>query len=110
MPNAGEVRERKIPGTRTSLEPTAVDVAGSMFVASAELVLSTLEELNAHVGAVRTKKEVEDGRRRDENARAHYFAGQKKGAAATGASTPAAASPEPGHWPRLKRWLKSTFV
>ena len=43
-----------------AIESTAVDVAGSMFVASAELVLSTLEELNAHVGAVRTKKEVED--------------------------------------------------
>jgi hypothetical protein len=57
-----------------------------------------------------TKKEVEAGRRRDENARAHYFAGQKKGAAATGASTPAAASLELGHWPRLKLWLKSTFV
>jgi hypothetical protein len=31
-----------------------------MFVASAELVLSTLEELNAHVARARTKREVED--------------------------------------------------
>jgi hypothetical protein len=41
-------------------ESTAVDVAGSMFVASAELVLSTLEELKAHVATDRTKKEVDD--------------------------------------------------
>jgi hypothetical protein len=40
-------------------EPTAVDIAGSMFVASAELVLSTLEELKVHVRALRTKEEVE---------------------------------------------------
>ena len=40
-------------------EPTAVDIAGSMFVASAELVLSTLEELKVHVRALRTREEVE---------------------------------------------------
>jgi hypothetical protein len=45
---------------RTFTEPTAFEVAGSMFVASAELVLSTLEELNAHVARARTKREVED--------------------------------------------------
>lgn len=45
---------------RTPTAPTAVEVAGNMFVASAELVLSTLEELNAHVARARTKKEVED--------------------------------------------------
>jgi hypothetical protein len=51
----------KIPEKkRTPTEPTAVEVAGTMFVASAELVLSTLEELNAHVARARTKKEVED--------------------------------------------------
>jgi hypothetical protein len=42
------------------VEPTAVDVAGSMFVASAELVLSTLEELKIHVAGARTKREIED--------------------------------------------------
>jgi hypothetical protein len=51
----------KIPERRrTPTEPTAVEIAGNMFVASAELVLSTLEELNAHVARARTKKEVED--------------------------------------------------
>jgi hypothetical protein len=45
---------------RTPTEPTALEVAGNMFVASAELVLSTLEELNAHVARARTKKEVQD--------------------------------------------------
>jgi hypothetical protein len=40
-------------------EPTAVDIAGSMFVASAELVLSTLEELKVHVRDLRTREEVE---------------------------------------------------
>jgi hypothetical protein len=60
-PGAGEVLEMKIPGMKaTSIDPTAIDVAGSMFVASAELVLSTLEELQAHVAAVRTKNEAED--------------------------------------------------
>jgi hypothetical protein len=44
----------------TPVEPTAVDVAGSMFVASAELVLSTLEELKIHVTGARTKREIED--------------------------------------------------
>jgi hypothetical protein len=44
----------------TPIGPTAVDVAGSMFVASAELVLSTLEELQAHVTVARTKREIED--------------------------------------------------
>jgi hypothetical protein len=39
---------------------TAVDVAGSMFVASAELVLSTLEELKGHAAAARTKKDIQD--------------------------------------------------
>jgi hypothetical protein len=69
-PNASndgaDVRRRRSLGedspekARPPIESTAVDVAGSMFVASAELVLSTLEELKAHVGAVRTKEEVED--------------------------------------------------
>lgn len=60
-PDTGEVLEMKIPEKkRSSPEPTAIDVAGSMFVASAELVLSTLEELQAHVAAVRTKNEAED--------------------------------------------------
>jgi hypothetical protein len=60
-PGAGEVLEMKIPDKKaTSIEPTAIDVAGSMFVASAELVLSTLEELQAHVAAVRTKDEADD--------------------------------------------------
>jgi hypothetical protein len=45
---------------RTPTDPTAVEIAGNMFVASAELVLSTLEELSAHVARARTKKEVED--------------------------------------------------
>jgi hypothetical protein len=45
---------------RTPTEPTAVEVAGNMFVASAELVLSTLEELSAHATRARTKEEVED--------------------------------------------------
>jgi hypothetical protein len=45
---------------RTPTEPTAVEVAGNMFVACAELVLSTLEELSAHVARARTKEEVED--------------------------------------------------
>jgi hypothetical protein len=44
----------------TPIGPTAVDVAGSMFVASAELVLSTLEELKVHVTVARTKREIED--------------------------------------------------
>ena len=60
MPDAGEVWENKIPGKHTPLEPTALDVAGSMFVASAQLVLSTLEELKAQAATVRTKKELED--------------------------------------------------
>jgi hypothetical protein len=60
-PGTGEVLEMKIPGKQaTSIEPTAIDVAGSMFVASAELVLSTLEELQFHVAAARTKDEAED--------------------------------------------------
>jgi hypothetical protein len=51
----------KIPEKkRTPTQPTAVEVAGTMFVASAELVLSTLEELKTHVARARTKKEVED--------------------------------------------------
>ena len=64
--DSADVRRRRSLGEdsvekiQPPIESTAVDVAGSMFVASAELVLSTLEELNAHVGAVRTKKEVED--------------------------------------------------
>jgi hypothetical protein len=64
--DSADVRRRRGLGEDSAekvqppIESTAVDVAGSMFVASAELVLSTLEELNAHVGAVRTKKEVED--------------------------------------------------
>jgi hypothetical protein len=60
MPDASEVWVGKIPGKRIPLEPTAVDVAASMFVASAQLVLSTLEELKAQAATVRTKKEVED--------------------------------------------------
>jgi hypothetical protein len=60
MSDAGKVWERKIPGKCSSLEPTAVDVAESMFVASAQLVLATLEELKAHAAAVRTKEEVDD--------------------------------------------------
>ena len=60
-PDTGEILGMKIPGKKgTPIEPTAIDVAGSMFVASAELVLSTLEELQAHVAAVRTKDEAED--------------------------------------------------
>jgi hypothetical protein len=60
-PGIGEVLEMKIPGKKaTSIEPTAIDVAGSMFVASAELVLSTLEELQFHLAAARTKDEAED--------------------------------------------------
>jgi hypothetical protein len=64
--DSADVRRRRSLGEDSAekaqppIGSTAVDVAGSMFVASAELVLSTLEELNAHVGAVRTKKEVED--------------------------------------------------
>jgi hypothetical protein len=51
----------KIPEKkRTPTEPTAVEVAGTMFVASAGLVLSILEELKTHVARARTKKEIED--------------------------------------------------
>jgi hypothetical protein len=60
MLNAGEVWERKNPGKGAAREPTAIDVAGSMFVASAQLVVSVLEELKAHAAAVRTKRDVED--------------------------------------------------
>lgn len=61
QPDTGEVLKMRIPGKKgTTIEPTATDVAGSMFVASAELVLSTLEELQAHMAAVRTKYEAED--------------------------------------------------
>ncbi len=51
---AMDPKEQLIPD-----EPTAVDIAGSMFVASAELVLSTLEELKFHIRALRTKEEID---------------------------------------------------
>jgi hypothetical protein len=60
MPEGDRVRETtNLTTRRTAIEPTAVDVAGSMFVASAELVLSTLEELRVHVETLQTKKEIE---------------------------------------------------
>ena len=58
--NTEEFWQRKIPGRHTFVEPTAFDVAGSMFVASAERALSLLEELEAHAAAARTKKDIED--------------------------------------------------
>jgi hypothetical protein len=57
-----------------------------------------------------TKEEVEAGRRGDANARANYFGNQKKSAGPSGVAASRAASPAPGFWPRVKRWLKSTFV
>jgi hypothetical protein len=41
---------------------------------------------------------------------AHYFDGQKNGAAATGTTDLPPAPAKTGLWPQVKRWLRSTFV
>jgi hypothetical protein len=58
-----------------------------------------------------TKAQIEAGRRRDKDARTHYFDGKTQSAAEIVVTSPAPqAQSAPGVWAQFKRWLRSTFV